>query len=267
MLAGGTGKRKFVFAIALALMLPFGCGAALARAHAHHHHHHRHHHAHAVAHSSRGARHHARHRHHARRPVLQCVTFAREETGLVLPGNAAAWWREANGRYARGSAPEAGAILSFRGTGRIRLGHVAVVSKVVNSREIEVDHSHWGGNRIDRGVSVIDVSPDNDWTKVRVALREGGHYGSVYATNGFIYDRRPGPRILMAGTTAGQPVGHVQQASATEVADAPDPEPPKRHARAHARHRRHRLAARRHGGGEVAMQPRRARLKRHGTRK
>ena len=38
-------------------------------------------------------------------------------------------------------------------------------------------------------MSVIDVSPDNSWTQVRVSLGGEGKYGSVYPTYGFIYDR------------------------------------------------------------------------------
>ncbi len=182
----------------------------------------------------------------------------------MLGGNAANWWQEAGGLYARGSAPEVGAILSFRGSGRIRLGHVAVVSKVVNSREIDVDHSHWASRGVARGVSVIDVSPGNDWTAVRVALRGSASYGSVYATHGFIYDRAPVARVQMASTRDRQPSGRVQEASATDTAGATD-EPGAfvgkkhhvRHLRAHVKRRWHRLVARRRSQAEVAEQPRR----------
>ncbi len=67
----------------------------------------------------------------------------------------------------------------------MRLGHVAVVRKVVGPREIEIDHANWASfgdakGNISRGVRVIDVSADNDWSAVRVALDHNGDFGSVY---------------------------------------------------------------------------------------
>ncbi len=120
---------------------------------------------------------------------MSCVPFARANSGIDLAGDAYAWWNHAAGVYARGDAPVPGSVLAFRANVRMRLGHVAVVSRVVNRREIEVDQANWGdGDRITRDVPVIDVSEDNDWTQVRVALGDG-RYGSVYPTHGFIYDR------------------------------------------------------------------------------
>jgi len=125
---------------------------------------------------------------------LQCVPFARTASGIQLKGNAANWWDAANGVYERGQAPEAGSILNFRANGNMRLGHVAVVKNVVSSREIEIDHANWAGpgaskGGISRNIPVVDVSPNNDWSSVRVALGHSGNYGSVYPTYGFIYDR------------------------------------------------------------------------------
>jgi surface antigen len=145
---------------------------------------------------------------------IQCVAFVREETGVQLSGNAAGWWRAADGLYDRGNKPEPGAVLVFRGAGRMRLGHVAVVRNLLSPRHIEIDHAHWAGSGIYRNVSVIDVSRDNDWTDVRVAIRPGGEYGSVYPTYGFIYDHTRGPRIETAKATDAPPAT-VQPASAT----------------------------------------------------
>lgn len=145
-----------------------------------------------------------------RRPAywdgLQCVTYARTTTGIELTGNAVSWWWHAAGRYARGQTPERGAVLNFRANTRMRLGHVAVVARVLNSREIEVDQANWpapGENRdgITHDIRVVDVSPHNNWTAVRVAIGHTDRFGSVYPTYGFIYDRSPGapdphPQIL-----------------------------------------------------------------------
>ncbi len=121
--------------------------------------------------------------------TLQCVPFARENTGIELTGNAANWWSNASGVYERGARPEVGSILNFRGTSRMRLGHLAVVSNVLDSHTVQIDHANWSGRGVvTRNVTVVDVSPSNDWSAVRVAMGNG-EFGSVYPTYGFIYDR------------------------------------------------------------------------------
>ena len=105
----------------------------------------------------------------------------------------------------RGGVPEAGSVLTFRANGRMRLGHVAVVSQVINPREIEIDHANWWGpgmrGGVARNIPVVDVSEANDWTAVRVGLGQSGEFGSVYPTYGFIYDR-PDNGVMLAATGA-----------------------------------------------------------------
>ncbi|MCQ4160440.1 CHAP domain-containing protein [Roseomonas sp. GC11] len=154
---------------------------------------------------------------------ISCVPYVRSVTGMDISGNAHLWWANAAGSYARGQRPERGSVLSFRASGGMRSGHVAVVSRVVNSREILIDHANWEGpgirkGTVMRGVSVIDVSDRNDWTLVRVQVGHGGDYGRPYPTNGFIHNR---------------PAGSMRTADNggfEEVAEAPSP------ARAHADH-------------------------------
>ena len=136
--------------------------------------------------------------------TLQCVPFARENTGIELTGNAVNWWDNAAGIYERGARPEVGSILNFRRTGRMRLGHVAVVSNVVDSHTVQIDHANWSGRGVvTRNVTVVDVSPSNDWSAVRVALGNG-EFGSVYPTYGFIYDRPDkGTMLANAGISRG----------------------------------------------------------------
>ena len=117
------------------------------------------------------------------------MAFAKAASDVVLPGNAVNWWQNAEGIYARGTAPEVGSVLNFRANARMRLGHVAVVTQIVDSRTILIDQSHWHANGISRDVSVIDVSQDNDWSAVRVAIGHKGTFGSIYPTYGFIYAR------------------------------------------------------------------------------
>lgn len=260
MLAGATAGRRIVYATVLAAMLPFGSQVAQARGFAHHGWHHAfrysgfHSFWHSVRAHSRYARYYGGYAHHYG-GGLQCVAFVRQETGVQLIGNAAGWWHEADGLYDRGSKPEAGAVLVFRGARRMRLGHVAVVSGVLGNREIDINHAHWAGYGIHRQVSVIDVSPGNDWTAVRVAIRAGGTYGSVYPTYGFIYDRTPGPRLQEAKATDTTPA-IVQKASATELPESLDTDDaPRPGLRWHFRRHWRRLVARRHVIAEVAEQP------------
>lgn len=139
---------------------------------------------------------------------ISCVPFARNDSGISVPGNAWEWWDNAAGVYARGSLPEPGSVLTFRSNGRMRLGHVAVVSRVINPREIEVDHANWWGpgmyGGVARNIPVVDVSENNDWSAVRVGLGETGEFGSVYPTYGFIYDR-PDTGVMVASHAAPAP--------------------------------------------------------------
>jgi hypothetical protein len=65
-------------------------------------------------------------------------------------------------------------------------GHVAVVTDLVHGREILVSHANWGNDgRVTRDVRVIDISPGNDWSELRVW--NGAGFGKVYPARGFIY--------------------------------------------------------------------------------
>ena len=120
---------------------------------------------------------------------LQCVPFAREVSGIDIRGNANTWWSQAAGRYDRGNTPAIGAVMAFKATSRLRVGHVAMVSRIVNDREVLLTHANWstrGG--IERDVRAVDVSPAGDWSQVRVWYRDtGGLGGSTYPVAGFIY--------------------------------------------------------------------------------
>lgn len=132
---------------------------------------------------------------------ISCVPYARQVSGIKVIGNAWQWWKNAEGRYARGDRPEPGSVLNFRSNGRMQLGHVAVVNRVVNPREVIVDHANWAGGGgsgiVSQDVAVVDVSPANNWTAVRVELGRRGQFGSVYPTYGFIYNR-PDTGIVVA---------------------------------------------------------------------
>ncbi len=228
MQARGTGGRNFVIASLLALGTTLAVPPASALT-AHHH-------------RSRGATSAAALRAvfysgHQRHPAwygISCVPFAREESGIDLPGNAWEWWDNAAGLYARGSVPQLGSVLAFRANRRMRLGHVAVVARVVNPREIEVDQANWGTRGgVSRDVSVVDVSEENDWSAVRVELGDREEFGAVYPTYGFIYDETDTGTMLAstappAATPALNPApGDLRTAAErdVEVAEAPGPVP------------------------------------------
>ena len=159
--------------------------------------------------------------------VIQCVAFAKQDAGIIISGNARDWWYNAEGVYQRGHAPEAGSVLSFSATGRMPLGHVAVVSDVMDSRTIAIDQSHWGQAGISRDMVVKDVSENNDWTAVRVQLAHGGAFGSIYPTHGFIYARSDEGRVTPAvAYTPAEPVRPAARPTrreiGLEVAEMPD---------------------------------------------
>ncbi|TMV79289.1 CHAP domain-containing protein, partial [Thioclava sp. BHET1] len=120
-----------------------------------------------------------------------CVPFARDVSKIDIQGDAWRWWHRAKGVYARGHQPVRGAVLNFRATHEMPLGHVAVVSRVISKREILVDQANWIPRTVTKGTPVIDVSAKNDWSVVRVANRYDT-FGSVYPTYGFIYNQAPG---------------------------------------------------------------------------
>ncbi len=129
-------------------------------------------------------------------PYLQCVPYARERSGVRIYGDALTWWDQAAGRYKRGSRPRPGAVMAFRPSGGMTLGHVAAVAKVIDSRTVLLDHANWSpidGRRgqIERGVKAVDVSPANDWSQVRVWYDPLQALGTTaWPVAGFIYNER-----------------------------------------------------------------------------
>lgn len=130
----------------------------------------------------------------------QCAPFARMVSGIDIYGNAGTWWGQAEGRYDRGQAPQVGSVMVMKPHGRMRVGHVAMVSGIISDREITVTHANWsrrGG--VEEDVRVVDVSADGDWSQVKVWYASMGDVGSTtYPTFGFIYAERPAVRIAQA---------------------------------------------------------------------
>ena len=115
-----------------------------------------------------------------------------------------------------------------------------------------------------RSINVIDVSPANDWSAVRVALGQTSVFGSVYPTFGFIYDRADRGNVVTASAIPAAPLPSLnpapsdlrltlvratrhaapnqllaegQSVSYAEVAEAPDTLPAARHAHLRVRSR------------------------------
>jgi surface antigen len=128
----------------------------------------------------------------------QCVTYARQASGIQIHGNAKTWWGQAAGRYERGQTPRVGAVMALPGSGRMRLGHVAMVSGIVNDREVRLTHANWSRRgRVEKNVRAVDVSETGDWSRVKIWFASNGDLGTTsYPVSGFIYPGRvPEPAV------------------------------------------------------------------------
>ncbi|WP_042696025.1 CHAP domain-containing protein [Azospirillum sp. B506] len=134
-----------------------------------------------------------------------CVRTVRSISDFTIRGDAWTWWDHAAGQYDREHRPAVGSVLVFKRTGHMRRGHVSLVSAVIDRRTIEVDHSWLDGDGLRRGMRVVDVSRNNDWSSVRVWHEPTDQLGlRVYAAYGFIMpdgesDAPRGGRMLDAG--------------------------------------------------------------------
>lgn len=124
---------------------------------------------------------------------LQCVPYARALSGVQIRGDAHEWWGKAAGHYERGNRPRVGAVMSFHPYGKMRLGHVAAVRRIIDNRTIIISHANWStinGHRghIEQNVRAVDVSEANDWSRVRVWYTPNAALGgTAWPVNGFIY--------------------------------------------------------------------------------
>jgi CHAP domain len=127
---------------------------------------------------------------------LQCVPYARALSGVIIYGDAHTWWGQADGKYDRGNEPKIGSVLAFPPHGNMRLGHVAAVRDIIDERNIVISHANWstiGGVRghIEEDVRAVDVSEDNDWSRVRVWYTPNEALGSTeWPVHGFIYPKQ-----------------------------------------------------------------------------
>ena len=122
----------------------------------------------------------------------ECVPYARRVSGIQIYGDAHTWWDQAAGRYARWPSPQSGSVMVLYGYAGPKRGHLATVTRIVSKREIRVDHANWlNDGNLYLNSPVIDVSPANDWSVVRIYNNRDGHLGvNNYKVRGFIGSTR-----------------------------------------------------------------------------
>ncbi len=135
----------------------------------------------------------------SRMPAGECVPFARALSGVALAGDARTWWAQAEARFVRTGRPSLGAVMVFRPHPDMPLGHVAVVTALLDARTVLVAHSNWDGGlgkgRISLDQPVADVSPGNGWGSVRVWHEATRRLGpNAWALEGFILPQAPLPQ-------------------------------------------------------------------------
>lgn len=137
---------------------------------------------------------------------LECVPYARTTSGIQIYGDAHTWWTQAKGRYATGSTPKIGAVMAIRPFHNSRLGHVATVSRIIDSRTVLLSHANWSSpGQIERNVTALDVSPKNDWTQVRIWYAPIHNLGGTHwPVSGFIYNTIPGKMRQLGETRLSQ---------------------------------------------------------------
>jgi surface antigen len=121
-------------------------------------------------------------------PHEECVPYARARSGIPVYGDAWTWWEQTEGKYAHNSEPTLGAVLVLTGYAGPHRAHLAYVSSMVSSREIRIDHANWlNDGDVFTDDPVVDVSPGNDWSEVRVFNPRSGTWGiKTYIVQGFI---------------------------------------------------------------------------------
>lgn len=124
------------------------------------------------------------------------MPYARNVSGIPIRGNAHTWWVQAKEKgYTRSARPKVGSVMVLSKTSRLKYGHLAVVTRIIDSRNIEVEHANWGGNRETRMIAykrmpVVDTSKNNNWSSARFWNYPSASYGSVYKVSGFIYPKK-----------------------------------------------------------------------------
>ena len=121
----------------------------------------------------------------------ECVPFVRDRSDIKLYGNAHSWWDQIP-KNQRSHTPAPGAIMVLSDSHKLHYGHLALVTQLINNREIEVTHTNWGSNsstrrRVYEMMRVRDSSTDNDWSEATFWNKDAGSFGFPYPVDGFIH--------------------------------------------------------------------------------
>jgi surface antigen len=137
---------------------------------------------------------------------MQCVPFARAHSRVSLFGDAYTWWDQAAAaHYPRSANPSTGAVMVLAGYSSNTHAHVAVVRRIVSSREIRIDHANWLNNgAIFMDDPVADISTNNDWSRVLVWNVQTHAWGvHTYNVTGFIEPKGGSGSMRVALSGAG----------------------------------------------------------------
>ena len=143
-------------------------------------------------------------RQEGRKPI-QCAPYAREHSKVKIFGDAYTWWDQAGAaHYPRSTSPSPGAVMVLAGYSSTTHAHVAVVRRIVSSREIRIDHANWLNNgAIFMDDPVADISPNNDWTPVLVWNVQTHAWGvHTYNVTGFIEPKGGSSSMRVASSDA-----------------------------------------------------------------
>jgi hypothetical protein len=134
-------------------------------------------------------------------PHSECAPYVRAVSGIQIWGDAVTWWTQAANIYVRSRRPAPGSVMVLLGYEDTARGHVSYVRDVVSSRLVRVDHANWmRGGEVSLNVPVMDVSPDNDWSQIRVWHVPGNYWGGrTYGTQGFIHPYRLDGATFVSG--------------------------------------------------------------------
>lgn len=156
---------------------------------------------------------------------MQCVPYVRSHSTVALHGDAYTWWEKAAGVYQRSAEPTEGAVMVMVGYAGKHRAHVAVVRKVVTAREIRIDHANWlNDGAIYVNDPVVDVSPDNDWSQVKVWNIRSGSWGTkTYALKGFIGPGAPDARVSSNPDLIARQIAASDAASDADASYPPAP--------------------------------------------
>lgn len=136
---------------------------------------------------------------------MTCVQYVRALTDFEIRGDGWMWWHRAQGVYPRGKRPRIGGVMVFGRQGNLPYGHVAVVSDIIDSRTVLVNHSWVRRLGLRCNALVVDTSAANDWSRVRVWHGPTNRLGvSHYRILGFVYpkDSRDSTVISLGGEGA-----------------------------------------------------------------